>query len=286
MIPKSSDSTFWQTVCQGANDAGKEFDIDIIIKSPLNENDIEKQILIVEEAIEDKVDAIVLAATDYYRLANVVEKAVDNGIPVVAIDSNVNSDKVSTFVGTNSNEAAIMAAERLVKLIGGRGKVAVVSFVKETSTAKEREYGALQVLGSNKNIDIVDKVYTLSDEIIAKEEVMKLLNENPDIDGIIALNGPSSTGAARAVEELGFAGKVKVVAFDNTQEEIDYLEDDALQATVIQDPYNIGYLGVKYAYEILMGIEVPRSEYTESTIVDKENMYLPKNQKLLFPFVK
>ena len=286
VILKTSENDFWKNVRAGADVAGKEFSVDLSINSPLNESDVEDQISLVNNAIERKVDAIVLAASDYKKLVAVSEKAVDAGIPVIIIDSALDSTRISTFIATDNKEAAIKAGNMLVQVAGKHSNIAIMSFVKGAATSNERQAGIYEAINKYPGIHVLGIEYSLSDERVAQELTKKLLKKFPQINAIVALNGPSTIGTARAIEELNLIGKVKIVGFDNITGEIDYLEDNAIQAIVIQNPYNMGYLGVKNAIDVINKISIARTINTGSTVIDKGNMYLPENQKLLFPFVK
>ena len=93
-------------------------------------------------------------------------------------------------------------------------------------------------------------------------------------------------GAGRAIRELGLVGKVKLVGFDSSVKEVKLLEEGVLQSTIVQKPFNIGYLGIKTAVSVIEGDKMPRHIYTDSVIINKDNMYTEENQKLLFPFVE
>ena len=286
VILKTSENDFWQNVRVGADAAGKEFSVNLSINSPLNESDVEDQITLVDNAIERKVDAIVLAASDFKKLVAVAEKAVNAGIPVIIIDSELDSTRISTFIATDNKEAAIKAGNRLVEIAGKECNIAIMSFVKGAATSNQRLEGIYEAIKKYPKIKVLAIEYSLSDENIAEKHTKNILKKYPDINAIVALNGPSTIGTARAIEEMNLSGKVKIVGFDNINGEIDYLEDNAIQAIVIQNPYNMGYLGVKYAVDVINKVNIAKTINTGSTVIDKRNMYLPENQKLLFPFVK
>ncbi|MED4605491.1 substrate-binding domain-containing protein, partial [Paenibacillus validus] len=114
-----------------------------------------------------------------------------------------------------------------------------------------------------------------------------LVQSAEPVDGIVALHAVSSIGVAEEIERLGLQGKVKVVTFDSTLEDIEYLQEGVIQATIIQNPFSMGYLGVKYAVDLLGGSKkVPARYDTGTTVIDQNNMFWSDNQKLLFPFVK
>ena len=286
VILKTSENDFWKNVRMGADAAGKEFSVDLSINSPLNESDVEDQIRLVNNAIERKVDVIVLAACDFKKLVSVSEKAVDAGIPVIIIDSTIDSTRVSTFIATDNKEAAIKAGNKLVEIAGVECNIAIMSFVKGAATSNERQEGIYDVIKKYPKIHVLGIRYSLSDEVIAEKLTKDLLIKHPNINAIVALNGPSTMGTAKAIEELNLIGKVKIVGFDNINGEIDYLEDNAIQGIIIQNPYNMGYLGVKNAIDVVNKVSIAKTINTGSTVIDRSVMYLPENQKLLFPFIK
>ncbi len=286
IIVKMKDSDYWKTIKMGADAAAKEFNIDVRFSAPNEEVDIKGQVDMVEHAIKQKTDALILAASDYEALAKVTEKAYNAGIPVIAIDSELNSKKILSFIATDNRDAGRKAAAELVKVAGDNCRVAVMSSVKGTGNARQREEGIDEVLAKYPHVKIVAKEYCSSNVDIARELTNKILSGKVKADAFIALNDMSSIGVAEAVKQMALTSKVKVIAFDSTPEEIDYLEEDVIQTTIVQNPFNMGYLSVKYAVDAINGEIIPDRIDTGAKIINKGNLYLTENQKLLFPFVK
>lgn len=284
VIVKKNDGSFWEVVKMGAEAAGKEFGINVDFDGPTDENDIDGQIQFVNEAINEKVDALVLAASDYLKLVDVAEKASAEGIPVIIIDSGIKSDKMKSFIGTDNVDAGKKLGETFINKVGNKCNIAVMSFIKGAASSDQREEGFFETIKTQSGIRLLSKEYCNSDENTAQQLTEKLIKKYPDIDAIVCLNAYGTTGTARAIEKLGMAGKVKIIGFDSTPEEINFVEKDVIQSLVIQNPFNMGYLGVKYALDAMNGQAVPKSVNTGSKVIDKDNMYLPENQKLVFPF--
>lgn len=276
----------WGTIKRGAEAAAREFNVNIEYSAPNDEGDVEGQIKLVNLALEKKVDALILAPSDYRAMADITKKAYNEGIPVVIIDSEVDTDKMHCYIGTDNLEAGEKAGNVLLSFIPKEGKIAIINFVKGSKNAEEREEGIKSVLAGSPKINIVANEYCYSDVNRAYSLTKEIISKYEDIDAIVALNALSSEGVAAAVSEMGLQGKVKVVAFDSTTSEIEFLEKGVIQAIVIQNPFSMGYLGVKSSVEIMNGKKVAKIISTGSKIIDKNNMDLPENQKLLFPFVK
>jgi ribose transport system substrate-binding protein len=286
LVLKMNTGYHWGTIKQGADTAAREFNVNLYFYAPLQEEDVEGQINLVNQALDENVDALILAASDFKELVEVTEKAYDKKIPVIIIESLVDTDKIHSYIATDNLDAGRKAGNALIEIAGPACNVAVMNFIKGTSNADDREKGLLEVIEDHPKINVVAKEYCLSDINLASKLTKKIISENENLDAIVALNSISSEGVAQAVEEMGLAGKIKIIAFDSTTREIDYLEEGIIQATVIQNPFSMGYLGVKYAVEMLNGNKIDSYFNTESKVITKENMYLKENQKLLFPFIK
>ncbi|MGE5614583.1 MAG: substrate-binding domain-containing protein [Bacillota bacterium] len=284
VIVKNKNTDFWKVVRMGTEAAGTEFGVDVDFDGPTDEGDIEAQISIIERTVIEKYDALVLAACDYNEIVPAAEKAIDAGIPVVVIDSALNSKKIKCFIGTDNVDAGRKAGEKLIEILGNKCKIAIMSFVKGTGSSVSREEGLYSVLKENPGIEVISKEYCMSDEALAESLAMKILEENGSIDAFVCLNAQGTIGVARAIKSMDLGGKVKIIGFDSTPEEISFIEKGIIQATVVQNPFGMGYLGIKIAVGVLNGKEVEEYVNTGSTVIDKDNMFLPENQKLVFPF--
>lgn len=280
-----SDMEFWEVVRAGMNAAAKEVGAKLELYGPWAESDVAGQIKILDQVIDTDPTALILSATDYNALIPPVERARGKRIPVITIDSDVNSTVPLSFVATNNIEAGENAGREMIRLLAPGSKVALVNHIKGATTAMEREEGALRALARDGRFIVLGVRYTDNFQERAYEITRELMAEHPDLGGILALNEVSTVGVARALRDGGAAGKVKLVGFDNSLVEIKLMEEGVIQATVIQQPFNMGYLAVRAAKDVVDGRRVNRFIDTGSILITPRNMYLPENQKMLFPFV-
>ncbi len=286
VLPKGLVHQFWLTVKAGAEAAGKEFGAEIIWKGPPEETDIARQISIVEDMITRKMDAIVMAACDKVALVDAVNHAASQHIPVVMIDSGVDSDTPISFVATDNAAGARAAADTLAKLIGDKGPVGLIPFVPGAATSDIREQGFKEGLKQHPEIQLVSVLYSQSDVAKGMAAAQDMMTAHPDLKGIFAANESGAMGAVQAIEAAGKAGKVKLVAFDASDREIEALQKGVIQALIVQNPYKMGYLGVKTAIDHLQGKPVEKRIDTGVTVVTMENFNEPEIQKLLYPMGK
>jgi ribose transport system substrate-binding protein len=281
--PKGLEHAFWLTVKAGADSAGKEFNVDVIWRGPTRETDVPAQISILEDYINKRVDAIVLAATDAKGIIPYVQEAVIAKIPVITIDSGVESDLPLSFVATDNIAAARRAAQTLAQLIGDKGEVACIPFVPGAATSVMREQGFCDEIKHHPGIRLVALEYSQSDVATAMAVTEDILTAHHDLAGIFGANEASALGIMQAIRSRGLAGKVKVVGFDASDNEIQALRDGLVQALIVQDPFKMGYLGVRYAVDAVHGKSVPKRVDTGVYVVTRENLDSPEIQKLLHP---
>ncbi|MGE5606492.1 MAG: substrate-binding domain-containing protein [Bacteroidota bacterium] len=283
VCPKTLASSFWLTVRAGAYAAGKEFGAKIIWKGPAVETDIAGQIAIIEDYRNKKVDAIALAACDIKALIAPVKKAINASIPVVSFDSGLDPDPTLSLIATDNLLGGKQAGEVLVRLIGGKGQVACIPYISGASTSMLREKGFKEVIAKYPDIKLVAIQYSESDVAKAMAVTENILTANPNLSGIFAGNEPGAIGAAQAIRARGLAGKVKLVAFDASPVEIEMLQNGTIQALIVQNPYNMGYLAVKACVDAFNGRKVPKRIDTGVTVVSMDNFFEPQIQKILYP---
>lgn len=287
VISKGFQHEFWQTVKLGSDTAAKELGIRSTFEGPANESMIAEQINMVENAITKGATAILLAALDTEALIPVVEKAKSKGIPVVMFDSNINSNIPLSFVATDNKAAGGVAAEKLGMQLGGIGLVGVVAHNAGTSTAQQRRDGFIEKMKMMyPNVKILEPVYSDGDHQKAMDKSTDMMQSNPGLKAIYATNEGSAIGVATAVEAKGKTGQIKVVGFDSSEAEIGFLKDGVVQGFVVQNPFNMGYLGVKALYDVLKGKQINSRIDTGATYVTMQNLNSQKVQKLLNPLGK
>lgn len=283
VIPKGLTHQFWLTVKAGAEAAGKEFGAAIVWQGPAKETEVDRQISIVEDMISRHVSAIVMAACDENALIGVIKKAMDAGIPVVTIDSGVKSDAPVSFVATDNVAGAKAAADILAKLIGEEGKVGLIPFISGAATSEMREQGFKEGIAAYPKIHLAATLYSQSDAAQGMAVTEDMMTSHSDLKGIFATNEPSAVGAAQAVKAAGKTGRIKLVCFDASEPEIAGLKEGVVQALVVQNPFKMGYEGVKSAIDHLAGRPVQKRIDTGVTIVTMENFNDPAVQKILYP---
>jgi ribose transport system substrate-binding protein len=282
VIPKGVSHFFWQTVHAGAEAAGKELNVEIVWKGPAQETDYSGQINIVEDAINRRVDGIVLAPSHGDSLVPIVDRAQKEGIPVVIFDSGISTENYSSYVATDNRQGGVVAAERLAEKLGGKGKIAILGVKAGSVSTDQREQGFQETIKQKyPNIQIVAFQYGDADRAKSLDRATDILTTHSDLNGMFASNESSTVGVVQAIKQKGLTGKVVLVGFDSSPNLIDDLKTGAIDSLVLQDPFKMGYEGVKSMVAKLNGQTPPRIVDTGVKLLTKENLETPEMQQLI-----
>jgi ribose transport system substrate-binding protein len=292
VIPKGTTHEFWKSIHAGAKKAEMELkaqgvNVQVIWKGPLKEDDREQQIQVVENFIGQRVSAIVLAPLDRRGLVAPVETAVRGRIPVIVIDSGIESKAPASYIATDNREGGRIAARELGKLLGGKGNVIMLRLQVGSASTEEREEGFLEVMKKDfPNIKLLstDQHAGVTRDT-AKRVAENLLNRfGRQVNGIFCCNESSGAGMLLALRDAGLAGgKVKFVAFDSGEMLNAGLLAGDVQGMVVQNPMKMGYLGVKTAVAVLRGEKVAPLVDTGVGFVTKTNFNSPEMAEIVKP---
>ena len=214
LVVKSTQSEFFRSVFAGAEAAAAEYNIELSIAGPETEEDYETQNRLIAEAVRAGAEAIVFSAIDQEENAAAIDAAAQAGLQIVTIDSSVDSDQVSTYIGTNNYAAGQMAADAVLDRVSGPLYVGVVNYDVGTANGQERERGASDAFAESGRAEITAVVNTLTEAGRAQADTAALLTDHPEINVLLALNEPTSVGAAQAVKALGRSEEIFFVGFD------------------------------------------------------------------------
>ncbi len=287
VIVKALDSDFWHSVKNGVDAAATEYNVSVTFEGPKNEEDYASQNKLIENAVKNKADAIVLSAIDFEKSAEAVNEAVRMGVKVITIDSSVNSDRVSMFIGTDNFEAGKKAGEAAVSCFSNDENINIglINYYKSTENGMRREDGFRDYMKNVKNARIVSAVNVNSNTQSVVSAVNSLIKENPEINVLVGFNEWMTLGIGTSVKQLNLNDKVHAIGFDTNSVSVGMLETGEIDTLIVQNPFAIGYLGIKNASELISGDTTGKKEiYTDVIAVNKDNLFDKDIQKLVFRF--
>jgi len=285
VIPKGNSHIFWQSVHAGAAKAAREKGVEIVWNGPPSETDYTGQLQIADAMINRRVDAIALAPIDRKVMVGVVERAARENVPVIIYDSGIDTEQYVSRIATDNYKAGQMAADRMGKILGGKGTVAIVAVQPGGASTEAREKGFEDAIRDKyRGIQIVDKRFGMADiakSLLASENI---LTAHPTLDALFASNESSSMGAAQALR--GRARKAKLVGFDASPTLLDDLRSGLIDSLIVQDPFKMGYEAVMTAIRKLDGQPVAKVIDLEPRLIDLQNIDQADVQAQLHPDLK
>ena len=284
-IPKVEDSTndFWKALILGTKMAAKEYNADIEIKAPTEENDIERQNELLKEAISEEPDAILFSPSSFTESNELLKEAKEKGIRISFIDSYTEEKVQDLTVATDNLEAGEKLGKFAATLLDPDDQIAIVAHVKGVSTAVEREEGFRKGLGDLAQ-NIVEVVYCDSQYEKSRKLTQELMEKYPNLKMVAGMNEYSSVGAARALKAAGAKDRIQVVGVDSSQEAVQLMENGVFKGLVVQKAFKMGYIGVKETILMLRGKSYEKDVNSGCELVTPDNMYDSEIEKLLFPF--
>ena len=290
IIVKDTTSFYWQIVLAGARQAGKDLKVNVPELGAQAETDINGQISILENAVAGSPAAIVIAPTERTALGPPITEAAKS-VPIIGIDSSAESNAFTSFLTTDNVQGGRIAADGLAAAIKAKtgkeeGEVALITNAPNDGSLEERKNGFVEQLAKHPGLKLVADRYADGQAATGLNITTDLLTANPNLVGIFASNLIMAQGAGQAVAENGVKDKVALIGFDSDDRLVGFLKDGVISGLVVQDPYRMGYDGIKTALAASKKETVEKNVDTGANLITTENMNDARSQELLNPKVK
>jgi ABC-type sugar transport system substrate-binding protein len=279
-VPKALNSPFWGQMQAAAEAEAATLDVELVSLAADRETDVERQYQIIENLIEQSVDAILLAPSGSKELVPAIRKANDAGIPVLLLDTRIDEDAAAavgaltaTYIGSDNFEGGAVAGRTLARMLDGRGEVAIIEGIAGHETADERRLGFLHGIEEAPGIEVVASQTASWERARAYTVAENLLQAHPDLDAVFAANDEMALGALEAIAAAGRLEDVIVIGFDAIPDAIVNVRSGRLAGTVAQFPGEMGRLGVRSAVALVRDGQVPAPEVlTRVELIDRGNV--------------
>jgi len=289
VIPPGSTHRYWKIMHAGAQKAAQEHQngnrpAAVLWKGPIREGDNDEHKQIVESFLRKGVDGIVLAPFDSHFLVPAIEEAARKDVPTIVIDSELDTPRIVSYVGTDNHKAGGLAAERMGEVLHGRGTVLVQRYGKGSASTEAREAGFIdRVRAKCPGMQVITSTeYAGGTRDSAKRAAESFLSKRADtIQGVFTPNESSTTGMLLALQGCSLTSKIAFVGFDHSDTLTAAVRCRQIQGLVVQDPFRMGELGVRLMIDYLMGRDVPKRMDTDATLVTPENLSTTAIQNLL-----
>ena len=284
MISKGFQHQFWQAVKQGSEKAAADFNVSVTFEGPETETMVDKQLEMLQTAIDKNPAGIGFAALDSKAAIPLLQKAHDKGIPIVGFDSGVDSDIPLTTAATDNIAAAASAADHMAQLIGsGGGEVALICHDQTSRTGIDRTKGFTdQINNKYPQLKLIDTEFGGGDPLKSTDIAKAVMTAHPNLKGYFGCNEGSMKGVMNAAKELGKEGKIVMIGYDAGQQLLDEIRSGVVAGAITQDPIGIGYKSVQALVDAKAGKTLPKFIDTGFHWYDKTNIDDPAIAALLY----
>jgi len=272
LVLKNFVNPVWLDMQRGGEAAAKELGINIKTLAPLKADNNEEQVKAIEDAIIQKVDAIVVVPSDSNGIIPAIEKANKAGIPVINVNTKANGGKCETFVAVENYDAAFMAAEAMGAKLNGKGTVIVLEGVPGAQSAIDLDAGTKAALKKYPGIEIVASQTAKFQRAEAMKVMENLLQRFPNVSAVLAANDEMALGAVEAIDAIGKTGKILVSGLDANADAVKAIAAGKMTISCDKRSYQQGYEGVKAAVKFLNGEKLPARVVIQTNVVDSSNI--------------
>jgi ribose transport system substrate-binding protein len=291
IIVKDTTAPYWQTVLAGARKAGQDLGVSIVELGAKSESDVNDQIGMLETAVASNPAAIVIAPAQFAALGRPIDEAAKK-IKIIGIESPADTKAMTSLIATDYVKAGRIAAEALAAAItktygDTEGNVVIITSMPGVASLDQRAKGFREVLAAKyRALDIVaDKV--ADGKPTTTLSIMKgLIAGTPDLRGVFVSDPIMTQAVGQAVAESTSGDKINVVGAGSDEKLVKLLQNDTIAGLVVEDPFRMGYDGVKTALAASKGEQVAANVDTGAVLVTKANMSSARSQELLNPKVK
>jgi len=277
LIMKTLNNPFFIEMQKGAEEAAERLSVNLIVQAAEREVDVEKQMQIIENLIQRKVDVICVSPSGSKEIVPAIVKANKANIPVLIVDTRVDAEalqeagaRIAAFIGSDNVEGGRIAGEYIVKKLGGQGKVAVLEGIPGHETGDARLKGFHQAVDPESGIEIVVSQTANWERDQGFNVFQNILQSNPEVQALFACNDMMALGAIEAIAAARKSGEIIVVGFDAVEDARESIQKGEMEGSIAQYPSAMGKLAVETAVDIINGQTVSEFISTKIELITKE----------------
>ncbi|MDR1650196.1 MAG: sugar ABC transporter substrate-binding protein [Synergistaceae bacterium] len=271
VILKSLTNPFWMMAKQSAEETGRRLGVNVTVFSTTNETDFNAQASQVEDAVTGGYDVICIVPSDGNALVPACEEAVRRGVPVIVLDSALNSDAGASFVASDNIAGGAMAAEYIAKRLEGKGNAAVIRGGNGHPVELERYKGFTEELAKYPDIKIVAEAHAEWEADKASNVMEDFLNSHPEIQAVFCESDMMVIGASQ-MAKLSRRSDIIFVGLDGIVDALRLVRSGQIAADVAQSPDKIGEYGVKAAVKLAKGETIDKRIVTPMVLATTDTV--------------
>jgi ribose transport system substrate-binding protein len=288
VIVKDTTSIYWQTVLAGARKAGQDFDVNVTELGAQSETDVAGQISLLEKAVASNPTAIVIAPAQFAPLGKPIDEAAKK-VKIIGIDSTADTKALTSFLATDDVQVGHIAADALANAItrtyaDTEGDVAIITGSSVAASPDQSVTGFKeQVAKKYRALNVLPEKVADAQAAAGLSIMKDLTATDMNLRGVFVSNIIMAEGASQVVYNKSSGDRINYVVFGSNDKLVKSLQDGTIDALVVQDPFRMGYDGVKTALATSRGEKVPATIDTGANLITKANMSSARSQELLNP---
>ena len=279
LVLKTLNHPFFVDMRRGAQEAADRLGVTLQVQAAEREIDVEKQMQIVENLIQTGIQALCITPSGSREIVSALVKAKNAKVPIVVVDTRVDAKaaadagvRTETFVGSDNYEGGKLAGDYLVKVSGGKGRVAILEGIPGHETGDSRLRGFRDAVKASPGIAIVASQPANWERDQGFNVFQNMLQAHPDIDSVFACSDLMALGAIEAIAAAGKTGKLRVIGYDALDDAKKAIAAGTMEASVAQFPSEMGRIAVESAVKVIRGETVPAEIKVKLELVTKDNV--------------
>ena len=263
-VMKTLNNPFFIDMQRGAQESANKYGIKLLVQAAEREVDVEKQMQIIENLIQRKIDVICVSPSGSKEIIPAIVKANLANIPVIIVDTKVDmtslkesGGKIAAFIGSDNVDGGRIAGRYIIEKLGDTGRIAVLEGIPGHETGDARLEGFNEILRENPEIELVTSQTANWERDQGYNVFQNIMQSHPDIQALFACNDMMALGAVEAISAMGKTDKILVVGFDAITDGRNAIAEGRMSASIAQNPYEMGKVAIEQAWELLQGKSIP-----------------------------
>lgn len=263
-VMKTLNNPYFIDMQRGAQKTAEKYGINLLVQAAEREVDVEKQMQIIENLIQRKVDVLCVTPSGSKEIIPAIIKANKANIPVIIVDTRVDMEaleesggKIEGFIGSDNVEGGRIAGNYIIERLGGIGRIAILEGIPGHETGDARLKGFYEALADNPNIKIVSSQTANWERDQGYNVFQNILQSHPDIQALFACNDMMALGAVEAIAVMGKTDEIIVVGFDAITDSRQAIAKGRMSASIAQHPFEMGEVALEKTWQLLQGKSIP-----------------------------
>ncbi|RCW73200.1 substrate-binding domain-containing protein [Saliterribacillus persicus] len=276
---------YWKRAVKGFEDAAEALNVSVEYRGA-TQYDVEEEITVLEQVIAKNPAGIAVSTMDPTALNDVIDKAVEAGIPVVMFDADAPESKAYSFLGTDNYYAGVQAAHKMADFLNETGEVGVITQPRQLNHQERTQGFQDTIFMEYPDMKVVAIKDGRGDQLLSRQAADEIMREYPDIAGIFATEANGGVGVGQATINKNLEDEIKIISFDTDKGTLDMIERGVISATLAQGTWEMGYWSLQHLFHLNHDIveqedgsnPLPRYVDTGISIVTEDNVesYYPK----------